>query len=252
MIRVVAYIDGYNLFYGRLKHKDKVINEKRRQLRWLNLHKLIERFCKPIENYDIQKINFYTAKIKAFYQGDKSPKRQREYFKALKTIDNLKIIKGRFSENETCMPKAPISNPIEMVEVIKIEEKRSDVNLACHLVKDAYENNFDLAVIITNDSDLLEPIKIVKYLKKDFLILSPHNPICYDFVENFGKNEFGDYDYKNLRKISNNDIKQSQFPDEIIDEFTNKLIAKRPDKWKIIDKSEDNKETEQLSFFKNK
>lgn len=243
MIRVIAYIDGYNLFYGRLKHKDKSINEKRKVLRWLNLHKLIERFCKPIENYDIQKINFYTAEIKASYQGDKSPKRQREYFKALKTIDNLKIIKGRFSENETIMPKAPISNPPEMVRVVKREEKRSDVNLACHLIKDAYENNFDLAVIITNDSDLLEPIKIVQYLKKDFLILSPYSSICNDFNNYFGKDKYGNYSCKNLRSISNNDIIQSQFPDDIKDEFTNELIATRPDEWKITDNREDNKET---------
>jgi hypothetical protein len=38
----------------------------------------------------------------------------------------------------------------------------SDVNLATHLLHDAHMGRFDVAVVISNDSDLLEPIKIVR------------------------------------------------------------------------------------------
>jgi uncharacterized LabA/DUF88 family protein len=46
--------------------------------------------------------------------------------------------------------------------VLKSEEKGSDVNLAAHLMRDAYQGACDCAVIISNDSDLLTPIQMVK------------------------------------------------------------------------------------------
>jgi hypothetical protein len=45
--------------------------------------------------------------------------------------------------------------------VWKTEEKGSDVNLGAHLVRDAFRGRFDLAAVLTNDTDLVEPIRIV-------------------------------------------------------------------------------------------
>jgi uncharacterized LabA/DUF88 family protein len=42
-----------------------------------------------------------------------------------------------------------------------MEEKGSDVNLAAHLLNDAWKNSFDAAVVISNDTDLIEPICMV-------------------------------------------------------------------------------------------
>jgi uncharacterized LabA/DUF88 family protein len=52
-------------------------------------------------------------------------------------------------------------------KVIKTEEKGTDVNIASHLLVDAHNNSFDMAVVISNDSDLVEPIKmVIEKLKK--------------------------------------------------------------------------------------
>ena len=48
------------------------------------------------------------------------------------------------------------------MRVIKTEEKGSDVNLACHLLLDALRKDCDTAFVISNDSDLLEPIRIAR------------------------------------------------------------------------------------------
>jgi uncharacterized LabA/DUF88 family protein len=60
----------------------------------------------------------------------------------------------------------PLANPSpggpQTVEVIKTEEKGSDVNLATHLLRDGFRGDYDVAVVVSNDSDLLEPIKIVR------------------------------------------------------------------------------------------
>ncbi|MEX6509174.1 hypothetical protein [Jiella sp. M17.18] len=48
-----------------------------------------------------------------------------------------------------------------MVQVAKVEEKGSDANLASHLVRDAMLDRFYEAFVISNDTDLIESIRIV-------------------------------------------------------------------------------------------
>jgi hypothetical protein len=42
------------------------------------------------------------------------------------------------------------------------KEKGSDVNLATYLLVDGYEGDYEAAVIVSNDSDLVEPISVVR------------------------------------------------------------------------------------------
>ena len=49
------------------------------------------------------------------------------------------------------------------------------MNLATHLLHDAHMGRFEVGVVVSNDSDLLEPIKIVRdQLGKKVGILNPH------------------------------------------------------------------------------
>jgi NYN domain len=54
----------------------------------------------------------------------------------------------------------PGSRP-QVAYVWKTEEKGSDVNLGVHLVRDAFRQAFDIAAVLTNDTDLVEPVRIV-------------------------------------------------------------------------------------------
>ena len=47
-----------------------------------------------------------------------------------------------------------------IAEVHMMEEKGSDVNLASHLLNDAWKNAFEAAVVISNDTDLITPIQM--------------------------------------------------------------------------------------------
>lgn len=68
---------------------------------------------------------------------------------------------------------AQVSSPTK-VRVYKTEEKGSDVNLASHLIHDGYRGDYEQAVVITNDSDLAEPIRIIKEeLKLPIGVLNP-------------------------------------------------------------------------------
>ncbi len=63
----------------------------------------------------------------------------------------------------------------KFVKVIKTEEKGSDFNLATHLLSDGYKGEIDVAVLITNDSDLVAPVRIVREeLKLTVGIINPH------------------------------------------------------------------------------
>jgi hypothetical protein len=65
-----------------------------------------------------------------------------------------------------------------MVDVVKTEEKGSDVNIASHLLLDAFKGEFEVAVVVSNDSDLLTPIRMVRReFRKPVGILNPQrNP----------------------------------------------------------------------------
>jgi len=133
-----------------------------------------------------------------------------EDFRALETIPNLSIIRGSFLTNKVWMLKVgcPPDKDTSYVRVIKTEEKGSDVNLATHLLFDACRGNFECAAIVSKDSDLLEPIRIVREElglsvgllnpgKKKSFTLTPHA----DFI----------------KEIRRGVLMASQFPDELQD-----------------------------------
>lgn len=168
-----VYIDGFNLYYGCLRHSPN---------KWLDLSKLCS---KLLPGHTITQINYYTAYVSALPHDPDQPVRQQTYIRALRTLPNVKVIEGNFLIHRVWLPRtsgptgtAPLytaAGRLDCVEVIKVEEKGSDVNLATHLLYDAFKNNFDIAVVVSNDSDLLEPIKIVRNeLGKQVGILNPH------------------------------------------------------------------------------
>jgi uncharacterized LabA/DUF88 family protein len=160
-MRTVVYIDGFNLYYRMLKAKPAV--------KWLNPKKLAECILQP--SHKITSVNYYIARVSARAHDPEAPARQAIYLSALATIPEVRVHEGSFMISEPWMPLAapPQAKPDgyvwaqpapAVVKVVKFEEKGSDVNLGAHLVRDAFTDAFDVAVVITNDSDLVEPIRI--------------------------------------------------------------------------------------------
>lgn len=62
----------------------------------------------------------------------------------------------------------------QLVEVMKTEEKGSDVNLATYLLLDGFRDEYETAEIISGDSDLAEPVNVIRNdFGKTILVLSP-------------------------------------------------------------------------------
>ncbi len=163
-MRTHVYVDGYNLFYGCLKgtpHK------------WLNIHALCSLL---MPTNDIRAVRYFTAKVSGTPRDPDQPTRQQTYFRALRTVPQVSIHLGHFLTHEVNMPDATdwTAGRYTPRRVIKTEEKGSDVNIATHLLVDAFDDAFDVAVIISNDSDLKEPISVVRNrFRKTIGILNP-------------------------------------------------------------------------------
>jgi uncharacterized LabA/DUF88 family protein len=93
------------------------------------------------------------------------------YYRALKGSPykwlDLKSLSAKLLQShnrivEMNAPSAPLTDPPRFSRVIKTEEKGSDVNLAVHLLNDAWLDKYDCAVIISNDSDLAEAIRLIR------------------------------------------------------------------------------------------
>jgi hypothetical protein len=147
-----VYIDGFNLYYGCLRDTP---------YRWLDLGK----FCRALvpNRYTVEQIKYYTARVIPLPHDPTAGTRQDFYLRAIATLPNCSVTFGYFLTTRVSMPLAKqLPGGPMTARVIKTEEKGSDVNLACHLVVDAFEKTCDAAFVISNDSDLLEPIRIAR------------------------------------------------------------------------------------------
>jgi hypothetical protein len=71
----------------------------------------------------------------------------------------------------------PAPGAPKTADVIKTEEKGSDVNLATYLLADAYEDDGEASAVISNDADLAEPIRLVCHrLSRTVGVINPHRP----------------------------------------------------------------------------
>ena len=147
-MRVAVYVDGFNLYYRGLKGT---------KFKWLDLGALSREFLRDDE--DLVSIKYFTADVSPRSGDPTAPSRQEAYLRALRTIPCLSIYKGRFLPKTKTRPL--VEDPGRFVEVHDTEEKGSDVNLATHLVHDAHRGVFDTALVVSQDTDLCEPMRIV-------------------------------------------------------------------------------------------
>ena len=164
-----VYIDGLNLYYGAVK---------RTSYKWLDVGKLCSRVLAG--GAWLNRVRYFTAIVKSRPEDPQAPVRQQTHLRALETIPNLTIHHGQFRSNKRLMRLAhPIrglgKTTIRQALVQRDEERGSDVNLACWLLIDGFRRDFQSAVVISNDSDLVEPIRFVRQeLRRACHVVRPH------------------------------------------------------------------------------
>ncbi|MCA8938289.1 MAG: NYN domain-containing protein [Planctomycetes bacterium] len=161
--KTIAYVDGFNLYYGCLKNT---------RYKWLNLAKLLQVI---LPRNDIEVIHYFTARVRGRGHNDQTAQRQHAYLEALSTLPSVKITYGHHLSH---IVRLPLANPApggpRFAEVVRSEEKGTDVNLATQLVHDAHRNLMECAVIVSNDSDFANAIRICRReLKLPVGVLNP-------------------------------------------------------------------------------
>ncbi len=196
-MRAIVYVDAWNLFYGALS---------RTTFKWLDLEALC---ADMLQEYEVVRIKYYTALLEDRGDDGLRPARQRTYLRALRTLPSVELQFGQFRTHVTRLPLAhPESDDVTMAEVLKTEEKRTDVNLASHMVHDAHMDAFDVGVLMSNDSDLAEPLKIIRReIGLKIGVLNPHTHPVKDIERN------ADF----IRSITRKNLSRCQFPDRMED-----------------------------------
>ncbi len=199
-VRTFIYIDGFNLYYGSVKGTP---------FKWLDLKKFLQIVLHS--KHSILSIKYFTALVSSPPHDPQKSTRQQVYLRALKAyIPEIEIYYGHFLSNPI---RAPLVNPTatqQFADVIKTEEKGSDVNLAIHLLNDAWMNRYECAVVVSNDSDLAESMRLVK---------EQHQKMIGLFVPGFPKDRSISRELKRyanfVRPIRTATLKASQLPDPI-------------------------------------
>lgn len=209
-LRTIVYVDGFNLYYGALW---------KTPFKWLDL----ELLCRVIlKNVSITRIKYFTARVAPRPNDPDQAVRQDMYLRALALNPKIEAHFGHFLSHPVRMPLCDTGGVItgQYASVLKTEEKGSDVNLAAHMLLDAHKNAFDQAIIISNDSDLLTPIRFVRReFKKRVGILNPHQR----------QSQVLSREADFVRQIRRGALEASQYPDQLTDR--NGTFS-RPRRWK--------------------
>lgn len=166
MARTRVYIDGFNLYHGLIL---------RSRTHWLNLSTFAQRLNWGLP---IEKILYCTANVSGTSSDSGKADRQDGYIRALSiACPNVEVIRGNFVSQPKQYPLARCSNdPACLVKVVVKTEKGSDVNLATRLLHDAHLDRFDRAIVVSGDSDLVEPIRIItQELKRVVWVRNPRD-----------------------------------------------------------------------------
>jgi uncharacterized LabA/DUF88 family protein len=142
-LRVAVYIDGFNLYHGMMeKGWDR--------FRWLDHRQLAERFMRPPET--LLSVKYFTAMVT---HDRPAFKRQAHYLEALKAHGGISVHLGTFEQRK-----------VKCAECKKWykrnQEKRTDVNIATHLVADAHDRLYDAIYLMSADADLVPAIEHIK------------------------------------------------------------------------------------------
>ena len=146
MSRVVAYVDGFNLYFG-LRSKGW------KKYYWLDLCALATTLLRPGQT--LEGVHYFTSRIRANGRNVPDMQRQTAYLEALGSLSKLQSHFGHYLEKPRQCRQCG-------AQWMDYEEKMTDVNIAMQLLADAFDDHFDTALVISADSDLTTPVRQVR------------------------------------------------------------------------------------------
>lgn len=214
MARVSFFIDGFNVYHALNASSPNPKNpsnniRKYRKFLWLNYIDFAKRY---VRKQDTLADVFYFTAIAHWLKN--APRRHEVFISAVMDA-GVRVILGKFYEKDDFCRVCGNA-------FVRHEEKQSDVNLAIHLLKEAVNDTYDQAWVVSADTDIIPAIRAVKamYPKKRIGVLFPFNRNSYELKQ-----------YADIYRFTKlGDYSQCQLPDPYT---TSKgIVLKKPMKWK--------------------
>ena len=209
MLRANVYVDGFNFYYGALKHRP--------HLKWLDYRALAQDL---LGGHEINTVRYFTAPAKNRLNDSTVSQRQGVYLQALEEHSEIEIHKGQFKESPARLPLAKElrKGKLKFVEVMRTVEKGSDASLAAYLVRDSCHHEMDVALVMSNDSDLQAPVDIAEREGITVITVNPHEQ----------RNQQRVLRSSDKRTLDEGILRRSQLPNPVVNESGRKIYKPRP------------------------
>lgn len=146
--RVALYVDGFNLYHA-------LADLGSDHLKWLNLWKLGQLLIKS-KTQELVSVCYFSAYADHLKGTEKegSIHRHKAYIAALEA-KGVEFIEGNFARRKWYYSGGPRYRATWK----RHEEKQTDVAIGVRVITDAFQDKFDLALIVSNDTDMLPLFK---------------------------------------------------------------------------------------------
>lgn len=174
MKKTIVYIDGTNLYYGQLRGTSN---------KWLDLLAFSRKLHR--QDHEIVAIKYFASRVIDKTADHRHAERQDKYLDALSHQPLVEVVEGRYREQlELLLPaREPCRSCGDRridgrIKVFRITEKMTDVNIAAHMLCDAYEHRADCLTLVSGDADVAPVVKIIRYgIKIPVLVFNPQASI---------------------------------------------------------------------------
>ena len=148
MKRVAVFIDGNNFYFGLRK-----LYGKNKSLKDFDFAKFSQILA---EKDEVVAIYYYNALLDKKHNSEKYES-QKEFFSRLRQIPHFNLVLCK-------LLKRNITGTNKFYYIIK----EDDINMAVDIVENDYEDNFDIAVLVSGDGDFVPAVRSVK--KRDKVV----------------------------------------------------------------------------------
>lgn len=160
-MRTHVYVDGYNLYYGRLQGTP---------YKWLDIASLCRLLAErqdPASN--VTRVLYFTSPVLARLatHGDESVRSQNSYLRALAAM-GVEIVLGRHQLAHGFAPRYDAGvqpSRKESVPIWQLDEKETDTRIALSLYRDTLRLQPQQVVLISGDTD---HVPVLEALREDF------------------------------------------------------------------------------------
>lgn len=178
MLRVMVFIDYQNFNINLINH----YNNEKKDFKPVNYKTLGKAICDIIP-FQTEVIKTYLFAYKPCDELMKIEKHNKYYkwLTNLRKTSYLEIIEGRQEVRTKDGVDFDINNP----STYTTEEKETDINLATHMLAKGFQNAYDIAILVSGDTDYIKVVETLHNIGKTVVIahfkhqnVSRYDEIC--------------------------------------------------------------------------